>query len=121
LDHQAQQGISLLHFSVLKQNSDLLSWLLEHGANPDVQTDEHMTPLCVATKDYFATQKLLASGAASSVQCGLEGQTALIRSVSDNCNIAELLVENGANPDLVDFYGRSALFYARKMKKLKCI
>ena len=65
LDVQTADGETPLHVAVRSASLALLSWLLRHGANPNIPNRDGQTPLALATADSLIADELLSYGATS--------------------------------------------------------
>lgn len=114
--HGSPQDIKKTYLTIIRA-------LLDAGLDADAPIDpKGNTPLIyVARLDYFAglnntiCEELLEGGADAN-KANLKGQTPLMafaeRGDEQEYNIAELLLENGANPALTDADSNTALMYA---------
>lgn len=73
---------TFLHFAVVEGRADVVKWLLENGANPNIRST-YGTPLHEAMLHGYLTVE-----------------------------IPELLLRYGANPNLLDDKGRTVMWYA---------
>ena len=78
---RCQRGNTALHYAILYRRFDIVLHLLDLGADPNCQNEEKDTPLLIAAKN---------------------------RECLDNIT---LLIERGANVNMVDASGSTALFY----------
>jgi ankyrin repeat protein len=106
-----------------KDIRSILRMLLDAGADPNAPLDQNgNTPLIyVANMDYFAglnssLAEELIDGGADINKANLSGQTPLmifaIKGDESEHNIAELLLDNGADPAMTDGGSNTALMYA---------
>lgn len=92
-----------------------LERLLNEGKDPDERSEEGLTPLmnCALYGSYEVAQMLLNAGADPDIQHESEKTTALMMaSAKGYVNIAELLVNHGAQINIRDIYANDARFYA---------
>lgn len=86
---------------------DLILLLLEHGADPNVKSDEGLTPLkyAVAQRDVGLVAEMLKRGADKTINTvvGRDGWNALHLAATDiDVPIIRLLINAGADPDVRD-------------------
>lgn len=103
-----------LHVAVMGGHLELTKMLLEYGIDPRVRTVDNKTALhlaCSAGVDTAFVKMLLESGLDIDSLAGLE--TPLSYAVSsNNCDVAKLLLEQGADPDIRLGRGITALYLA---------
>ncbi len=105
-------------------NNDLIEILLKNGADPNVSSLFSGTPLKVAIDavNEVIVKLLLQYGARINNVC-VNHKTPLINALmrmSCNINITEILLQNGADPNLADADGKHPLYFVRynEMKKI---
>ena len=113
-------GRGALHIVVERKDPTWLGFLLQKGANPNIQDKEGLTPLMLATQLRFVdgVRVLLLKGADVD-DTNKQGETALIRAVQlRDAELVRLLLANGANPDRTDtLAGLSARDYAKRDRR----
>ena len=95
----------------------VVEFLYDQGADINHRDGEGMTALMHASKRSFnqTAAFLLSNGAEVNVQSRKRRVTALmIAAVADNVGLMSLLLEHGADPNLMDIFGRTAMFLAEK-------
>jgi ankyrin repeat protein len=110
-------GDGALHIVARDRNLGWLAFLIGKGARPDLQNNEGMTPLAIATQIGWAEgAQLLLDRRASVDLANVRGETPLILAVQNrDLAMVRLLLGRGANPKRTDrVAGYSALDYARK-------
>lgn len=115
-----QAGWCALHFccyfSEMERPAErICKMLLEHGANPDSQARDGLTPLLAASAvgSIEAVKLLLEANAAVNLQDGA-GRTPLMAAAERGCcPVVKLLLAAGARVDLLDRDGRDAMAIAR--------
>jgi ankyrin repeat protein len=113
INAQDNDGYTVLHKELLNDaNPDLIRFLVEHGANPNLKTDTGHTALhCV--QDYSSLYLLCKHGADLNVQDSTHGCTPLHRFVRNGyTEFASILLVKRARVDLPDLDGKTALQYA---------
>lgn len=117
-------GEGALHMLVRDRDSTWLSYLLSHGARPDIQDRDGNTPLMIASQIGWVDggERLLDRGANINA-VNNRGETALIFAVQlRNLPMVRMLMSRGANPDQTDSVaGYSALDYARQDRRAQAI
>ena len=118
VDAVDEDGDSALLYAVSKGHRDVAELLLKYGANPDVCGDSGVPIRLAASRGWAEMVRILAAeGArvdAPSTVMGTRGVTAtMVAAGGGYVDCLRALLELGANPDLVDADGDSALFYAQ--------
>jgi peptidoglycan hydrolase-like protein with peptidoglycan-binding domain len=114
LDARLDSGHTPLTAAIVEGRQDAVAALLDHGANPNLSSEDDATALMYAAwaGDVVSVKLLLQSGAAPNHK-NLDGKTALMAaSATGQSEIAKLLLEAGADPDLQALKGWTALMYA---------
>ncbi|MCF0241125.1 MAG: ankyrin repeat domain-containing protein [Treponema sp.] len=119
-----KDGTPMLNIAVRTDNEEIVSWLVEHGAEVNTESqDRGYTPVMDAVwrGNKKITEYLIKKGAELNTICK-EGQSNLVLAVgADKIDIVKLLAEHGADPDIKDAMGMSAWDYAKLFKKEKII
>jgi ankyrin repeat protein len=109
---QNNQHWTALHIACQIKNVTFVKILLEHGANPDLQTDREWTALHISTystSGYVPSEEivklLLHHGANPNIQ-NEDGNVALMF-----YHDVKLLLDYGANPNIADNSGRTAMIF----------
>jgi ankyrin repeat protein len=91
-------GATLLMQAALYGRVEDVTWLLAHGANPNVADVEGLTPLIGALEDAGKVNALLAAGADVKARTA-DGQTAMLIASEEACSadVVKLLLEHGAS------------------------
>lgn len=114
------EGVPMLCVAARNECFDKVKWLLENGADINaVSHDRGYTPVMDAVwrKNFEITEYLIEAGADLSVVSS-DGQPILVLAVGNgDYKIVDLLLKNGANPDIQDSMGMSARGYANLFKK----
>lgn len=117
-------GETALHIVVRRRDIPWTNFMLGAGVDPNLTDRAGDTPLGIATRLGFAegARKLLARGARVDGSGG-RGETPLIIAVlTRRLDMVQLLMRNGANPDLADATaGYSARDYARRDRRSAAI
>jgi len=118
-----------LHAAASSGNEDVINYLLEQGMDIDALTPNGWTPLFIATRDgqSEAAKLLIFRGAKLNTQSNL-GATALLMAVTQKypseqaqLDLISYLLARGADPNLADRNGHTALYYATALKNKKII
>lgn len=115
-------GMSPLHAAVESGNIEIIQFLLDHGAKPNIRDYQRRTPLMMMDED--ATPEifdLLIRYGAKTNLVDKEGNTALhhIAEFGDKANIIQLLVSHGANTHNLNKDGQTALAIASENENLE--
>lgn len=118
LESRDAEGRTALHVAAWQGDLDGIELLLRHGADPNALDSEGRPALhSVAWRGHLDAGRLLlrARGIKVDLACKKQGATALsIAAQEGHTEIVTMLLENGAEPDLVDHYGRSPVKVAGK-------
>lgn len=110
------KGRTLLHYAVLGNNTDIVLSLCKNGVNVNLCDDTYNTPLhfAIGLNSYHMVETLLQVEGIDLNALGEFDQTPLHRAViMGNLKIIKLLIENGADPYMVDEKNESPLDYAK--------
>ncbi len=114
-----EDGLSAVIIASDMSNSELLQFLLDHGANINgVEESRNETALMRRTEvgDVAFLRVLIGLGADVNLQ-DRGGQTALMKAARyRNARAAQLLIESNANLDTSDYTGQTALDHARQAR-----
>lgn len=118
LDVVDDDGDTALLYAVSKGHGDIAKLLLRHGADPNICGDSGVPIRLAASRGWTEMVRMLAArGArvdAPSIVMGTAGVTAvMVAAGGGSVECLRALLDLGANPDLVDSDGDSALFYAQ--------
>jgi len=117
-------GETALHIVVARRDATWTGFLLQKGANPNLQDKNGTTPLMLATQLRFVEgARVLLSKKANVNQTNNQGETALIRAVQlRDSEMTRILLKNGADPDRTDtLAGLSARDYATRDRRASAI
>jgi len=121
---RTSEGVPLLCIATRNDCLSKVRWLLENGADINaISADRGYSPVMDAVwrKNYDITKYLIDRGADLSY-ISSDGQPILVLAVGNgNARIVDLLLANGANPDIEDSMGMSARGYAELFKKKEII
>jgi ankyrin repeat protein len=114
---QDQKQRTPLIFAASAGHTPVVEYLIEAGADVDMRDKDGQSALLYASKRGFneTVALLLDKGADVNLQSAKRGVSALmLAAVWDNVELAELLLDHGANPQLTDTFGRTARLLAEK-------
>jgi len=117
---QDNQGFTPLHFAIFGNQDNVVSMLLQNGANPNIASDDfNETPLHIAAfnRSEDISKILLENGADPNAE-NHAGETPLhIAASRGYADIFKLLLQYGANPDLENNSQRTPVGIARDMAR----
>jgi ankyrin repeat protein len=106
------QGWTALHYAALGGHAEVLSYLLEQGADASIRNDAGRTPLIVAVdKGHVGAVRVLVqhTGTQALLQGDMEGKTALHLAAREGYEeVLRILLFAGADPTITDSEGRTA-------------
>jgi ankyrin repeat protein len=117
-------GSRALHWAVKNDHPDTVRLLLSHGAEIDPLGPANLTPLQSAAMDnQVQMAELLIEKGADVNAIGQNGKTAMMLSIHEENLIPmwQLLVDNGARLDLVDYSESTVLDQARRLGHTKAV
>ncbi|CAB0033535.1 unnamed protein product [Trichogramma brassicae] len=119
IDIRSHFGSTALHMAVANRNKKMIIRLLHRGANPNITDDQRITPLmiaCKADRDYYTLAKMLLELKSDKHKPlhvdkqDKSGNAPLhLAASSGRRNLAQLLLRNGANPNLANARGSTPL------------
>lgn len=113
-------GETILHLGVREGQKNVVALLLNFKADPNAIDFFGFAPLCLNTSDPEITQLLLDHGAEIDYQTNPDGNTALhFASQNGQLETIEILLENGANPNIQNEKGETPLCLALKQGEEK--
>ena len=117
---KTSEGVPMLNVATRAEHMDQVKWLIGLGADVNsISGDRGYTAVMDAVwrKNYAMTKYYISKGAGLNVVSS-DGQPILVLAVGNGDEkIVNLLLENGADPDLPDSMGMSARKYAGLFKK----
>lgn len=117
LDMRDDEGMSLLMHSIVYSfpDVDIVSKLLEMGANPNARTLEGVTPLMLAAaycSDTEIMEILINAGADVNARTEELATPLMASAANKNEDVVDFLIKAGADINAQDEDGNTALFYA---------
>ena len=112
-------GQTALMWAAANRSPDIVRLLVDHGADPRARSKRGFTPLLFASQqgDVQSGRLLLQAGVDVNDRSSTDRKTALmVAAASGNRAFSVFLLEKGANPDLSDDGGFTALHYAASDK-----
>jgi len=112
---EAKGGQTALMWAAANRLPALVTLLLDHHADPRARSKRGFTPLLFAAQqgDVESGRLLLQAGADVNDRSAIDRKTALVvAAASGSRDFCALLLDKGANPDLADDGGFTALHYA---------
>ncbi|KAK4153112.1 ankyrin repeat-containing domain protein [Chaetomidium leptoderma] len=112
IDAQKKDGSTPLYWAVVNSRTDVVRWLLEHGALTNVYGGEYHSCLQMAAwvGDVEIARLLLDSKSTDVNAAGGRFRSALWAAIEDdNADMIRLLLENGADPTRMDDEGTTCL------------
>ncbi|MFZ9584293.1 MAG: ankyrin repeat domain-containing protein [Pseudohongiellaceae bacterium] len=131
----AYRGATALLFAAEQNHAAVVGWLIDHGAKPNARTNTGVTEsrrgpalptgglsglMLAARENGIDTVKVLLAKQALVNQQSAEGHTALLAAIQNaNLDIANLLLDAGADVNLMNDRGWNPLYMAVKMRSLE--
>ena len=119
LEEPNSEGLRLLHLAV--RNPEIVKDLLKRGAVVDSRCNQDFTPLFTAVQhgNCESAKLLINAGANPNVIENKYGNTPLWWALSGKINydLVSLLLENGADPRIVNFSGKSTFWLVEQGAK----
>lgn len=117
INTRGADGGSALHIVAQRSDAVYLRFLLQKGANPNLQDSNGNTPAMIAIENGFIDAIPILQRFSANMNLGnSRGETPLIRAVQNrNLAAVRMLLEAGADPDQADIWsGMSARDYATR-------
>lgn len=121
---RGDDGQGALHILVRGRDSTWLGYLLSHGARPDIQDGQGMTPLAIAAQiGWIEGASTLLDHGANPNLANSRGETPLMFAVRGvNLGMVRLLMNHHADPNQTDnVQGYSAIDYAQQDRRAATI
>ena len=112
-----------VHYAVIKNNYDITKYLLENGADGNMQFEDGATPLIIASENGFSEIcRLLLEHKVQVNEVDKHGNDALVKAILyGRTDIIKLLLKHGANPNNSKVKGKTAIQLAEEMKQEEMI
>lgn len=107
LDVKNSKGLSLLHLAVLKNNIEIVKHLLENGANPDIEYENEQNLINNKKFKKFEREEFIQF-------IDEQGQRTPLHIAAKHSflTIGELLLSQGANPNMTDVGNATPMHWA---------
>jgi len=112
-----QKKRSALMLAASNGHNSVVEYLISEGAEINARDGDNQTALIYASKRSFnaVAAALLRSGAEVNVQSKKKGVSALmLAAVWNNVKLVNMLLQHGADANLTDIFGRTAVVLAKK-------
>lgn len=108
-------GYSAIHYATKMSNIELLLFLINQGANINSCDLYGNTPIIIACSkgDVYISEILIKNGCDVNIR-NKNSNTALYYSIHENTEITQMLLENGANINVIDIDGETPILTALK-------
>jgi ankyrin repeat protein len=119
INFQDSQGYTPLNEASSQGNYKVCKLLIDNKANPNINSYNNVTPLMNASfKNHYDICKLLLdNGANVNVQTNNSKMTSLLFATKGHYkNIIKLLLIHGADPNIQNYYGNTALMFCLNYK-----
>lgn len=114
-------GMTALHWALLRSSRKGFAWLLEHGADPNViftQNGTSATSLAAKQEDDWFLKEVLAHGGNVNIRNPLNGRTPLVEAMASGRNgNVRILISAGADMNTFDHLGMTPLAAAAATQK----
>ncbi len=104
-------GCTPLHYAALNDRSDVVKFLVSHGADVNAQTRYSSTPLHIAMGDVFGTGTAFIDSDPRYINADTMAPYQQILD-SNDAEIAEILLQHGADMNVIDRQGNTPIFWA---------
>ncbi|CAG2058351.1 unnamed protein product [Timema podura] len=123
VDDVDEMGITLLHISAYHDESEVLDFLVNRGANVNATSSEGWTPLHMAfQKGHLRiARKLMSYGADINILTIVRSSSLHIAARGGYLGCVKLILEAGVNGDLRDLDGATALHFATHFGHTDCV
>jgi ankyrin repeat protein len=121
INEKGQEGLSALHYAAWNNYPEVVIFLLENGASPNLESYKYLIPLHLACIDnHIEVVKILISKTNDVNHRDIFNSTSLHLSAKNgNYELIELLLSHGANINLKDTLKRNALHIAVESKNME--
>jgi uncharacterized protein len=125
LNMRASDGMTPTLWAVAHHSKAGLTYLLDHGANPNVQTEREgysATSLSAMVPDPWYLKQVLAHGGDVNLVNPVSGQTPIFNSISTvQLANSKILIESGAHPDVLDGLNRTPAYFACSAQQFEVV
>ena len=118
------KGMTALHSACMIGHLEVVDFLLSKGAHPDIGTNDHVTPLMLASyRGDLDIVKIFVSKCPSAVETANSGgfTPLMCASTSGHTDIVQFLLMNGAQPNMAKNDGWTALAIATLDKRIETV